>query len=163
MKNWPIIALLALVLLGGCATRNASAMADDKRVYVVRHLHKALGDDPPLSPEGTAAAQRLADVLADRGIAAIYATPTRRAMATAQPLARRMGLAITPYDPRDPEALAAIVAASAQSVMVVGHSNTVPDLIARFGGRPVPTMTEEDYGEVFVIQPGGMVREFTLD
>lgn len=126
-------------------------------------MQKAEGADPSLSAEGAANAERLAKALADKGIAAIFATPTRRAMETAAPTARRTGVEITPYDPRDPQSLAAAVYAARGAVLVVGHSNTVPDLVARFGGRTPPApLTEQDYGTVFVVDAEGGVETFEV-
>jgi broad specificity phosphatase PhoE len=127
-----------------------AALAADT-VFVMRHLQKADGADPPLSAEGSATARAVADMLAKSGIKAIFATPTRRAMETAQPLAARIGLTVKPYDPSKPDALAAAVAAMPGAVLVVGHSNTVPDLVARFGGKQPVTLGEQDYGTIFVV------------
>ena len=160
--------VLAAVLAGaisvaGCATANAAPAAAEekvaapKQVFVIRHLQKQEGDDPSLTDEGAAGARRLADMLVDKEIVAIFATPTRRAMETAAPLASRLGLAVTPYDPMNPQALAAAVAAVAGPVLVVGHSNTVHDLVGLFGGTPPAPLTEEDYGTLFVVGAEGEV------
>ena len=90
-------------------------------------------------------------MLAKSGIKAIFATPTRRAMQTAEPLAAKLGMKVTSYDPANPQALVAAVGAISGAVLVVGHSNTVPDLVARFGGRQPVSLTEQDYGTVFVV------------
>jgi hypothetical protein len=37
------------------------------------------------------------------------------------------------------------------AVLIVGHSNTVPDLVARVGGKEAIALTEQDYGTVFVV------------
>ena len=102
-------------------------------------------------------------MLADKGISAIYATPTRRAMETAAPLSKKTGVAISEYDAKNPETLVASVAENDGAVLVVGHSNTVPDLVVRFGGRSQPQMTDQDYGTVFLIDAAGDVHEFILD
>lgn len=155
--------LLAALALGACATvqpgagQGAAAAAAHKEVFVIRHLQKGAGDDPPLTAEGAANAERLADLLQDRTIAAIFATRTRRAIETAAPLASRLGIAVTPYDPTNPEALAAAVAAAPGPVLVVGHSNTVPELVARFGGTPPRPLSEQDYGTLFIVEPDGDV------
>lgn len=143
--------LAVLAVLGAIAATQPAAAADT--VYVLRHLEKAEGADPPLSPEGAANAQILADRFAKSGIKAIFATATKRAMQTAEPLAKRLGIPITTYDPRDPAALVRAVGAVEGAVLIVGHSNTVPDIVARFDGTPVP-ITEQDYGTVFVVKPG---------
>ena len=160
--------LLAMLMLGACVTLPPAsapeAQAADNSVYVTRHMEKADGDDPPLSADGAAAAERLADALANKGISAIFATPTRRAMETAAPLARRTGVQIIAYDPRNPQSLLTAAAASPGAVLVVGHSNTVHELVARLGGRNPPApLSEEDYGAVFVINSAGEVEVFDID
>jgi len=128
------------------------ALAADK-IYVMRHLQKAEGTDPPLSAEGAANAQLLAGLLAKSGIKAIFATPTKRAMETGDPLAKALKISITSYDPRNPDELVKAVDALKGSVLIVGHSNTVPVIVTRFGGTAVP-LTDQDYGTVFVVTPG---------
>jgi broad specificity phosphatase PhoE len=139
--------LIALLL---AVTAPQAALAADP-VFVMRHLQKAEGADPPLSARGVANARAVADLLAKSGIKAIFATPTRRAMETAQPLAARLGLTVRPYDASKPEALVAAAGKVDGAVLVVGHSNTVPDLVARFGGKQAIALGEQDYGTVFVV------------
>src|SRR4029079_12424606 len=93
-------------------------------VYVVRHLQKAEGADPPLSTGGAANAQLLAQRLANSGIKAIFATPTRRAMETAEPLAKALGLHVTSYDPRDPAAMIEAAYAITSAASRLGTSKT---------------------------------------
>ena len=170
MKILRGLTLLAAIVVAACSapaavdsTGAGSDASTEKTIFVIRHLQKEQGDDPALSSQGAAAAQVLARLLMDKDIQAAFATPTRRAMETARPLAERIGVAVTQYDARHPEALVAAVAEIDGSVLVVGHSNTVPDLVARFGGSPVPQLTEEDYGTVFVIDSAGQVRELQVE
>ncbi|HET7604831.1 MAG TPA: phosphoglycerate mutase family protein [Sphingomicrobium sp.] len=156
--------LLTIVaaLLAAAASASPALAADT--VFVMRHLQKGDGADPSLSAEGAANAKAVAGMLERSGIKAIFATPTRRAIETAQPLAAKLGIAITPYDPRNPDALAKTVGAMPGAVLVVGHSNTVPDLVARFGGKQAVTLTEQDYGTVFVVTPGqGTLSEIKIE
>jgi len=141
---------LFLVALLVAAIPSQAVLAADT-IFVMRHLQKAEGNDPPLSPEGAANAKALADLLARSGIKAIFATPTRRDIETAAPLAARLGIKVTSYDAANPGALVSAVAAIPGSVLVVGHSNTVPDLVARFGGKQPVTLTEQDYGTLFAV------------
>lgn len=169
MRHLLAMALLTPLALGACVELDppspgtSAAVVEARTVFVTRHLQKAQGDDPSLSDEGAAGAERLADLLAGESIAAIFATPTRRAMETAAPLAQRMGVVITHYDPRHPQALVAAIASANGSVLVVGHSNTVHDLIDRLGGEPPPPLTEQDYGTVFTIDPTGATSGRELD
>ena len=153
---------LSFALVAAFALSGAPAAAADT-VYVVRHMQKAAGDDPALTAEGAAGAQWIADVLAAKGVTAVFATPTRRAEETAAPLAKRLGIDVTHYDPRNPAALAAEIASVKGAALVVGHSNTVPDLVATFGGARPASMSEQDYGTIFVVNAGSSdVQEIEL-
>lgn len=168
MRSWLWIVLLAALAVGACAEPpgplaiRSATVADRGTIFVVRHLHKAQGDDPSLNSQGAEAARRLAEMLAEKGIAAIFATPTRRAMETAGPLAERLGVSVTPYDPRQPQALVAAADKVGGSLLIVGHSNTVHDLIGRFGATPPPPLEEQDYGTVFAIGPEGRLETFEI-
>lgn len=171
MRKFLGVAAAALALAGCSAApanmASASAIeatpaAAQKTIFVIRHLQKGEGADPSLTAVGAANAQRLAEMLQDKKVVAIFATPTRRAMETAAPLAQRLAIAVTPYDPRNPQALAAAVAAAPGPVLVVGHSNTVPDLVATFGGSRPAALTEEDYGTLFIVEADGEVSEMEV-
>jgi len=153
-----ITAFLSVLLMLGAVPASAA-----DTVYVMRHLQKAPGDDPPLTEEGRLLADMVAAMLGfdDFGIKAVFATKTRRAMQTAEPLARFVKVRVTPYDPRNVPALVAAVKAVPGNVLIVGHSNTVPDLVAAFGGiKPAP-IAETEYGTIYqVTLATGRVREF---
>lgn len=152
--------LLALAFLPACTPATAPAassasiepVTEVPTIYVTRHMRKDAGDDPSLSVAGAAEAVRLAELLEGRGIAAIFVTPTRRSSETAAPLAKATGAPIETYDPRDNEALARRVAAIPGSLLIVGHSNTVPAIVAAVGGTAPSPMTEEDYGRLFAVE-----------
>ena len=152
--------LSVLVLL---ATLVPSAV-EAAPVYVIRHLERGTGDDPPLTERGAARAGQLADVLAGANIRGVFATATKRAQETGAPLAKRLGIAVTTYNPRDVDALAAAVRAAGGPVLIVGHSNTVADLVARFGGDKPAPLGEQDYGSLFVVHDGtGQVNRIELN
>ena len=124
-------------------------------VYVIRHLERAPGDaDPSLSEKGAARAEQLAAVLAGANIKGVFATATKRAQETGAPLARGLGLTVTTYNPRDIDALAAAVDSAGGPVLIVGHSNTVATLVAKFGGEKPAELGEQDYGTLFVVHSG---------
>jgi 2,3-bisphosphoglycerate-dependent phosphoglycerate mutase len=64
--------------------------------YLVRHAHADWTPDEhrPLSARGSADANRVADILQQHPIGAIYASPFRRARQTVQPLAARLGMPV---------------------------------------------------------------------
>jgi phosphohistidine phosphatase SixA len=150
-----LLFVMAALLLAGCAT--AEPEGGKPAIYVMRHLHKADGQDPGLSEIGQRCAAALAEQLAGRGLAAIYVSTTRRARETAAPLAARLGLSASDYDPQDTPALAARVRAETASALIVGHSNTVPDIVAALGGARPADLTDESYGDIWRVGRDGTV------
>lgn len=128
-------------------------------IVLVRHAEKQLGtiEDPPLTQEGDERAQRLAGLFGDRSpvgaIDAVYATKTRRAQATAAPLAARLGLQVIAADD-PPAALARRVRHDQHGgvALVVGHSNTVPQIVAALTARrDIPAIPDDDFGTIYVV------------
>ena len=127
-------------------------------VIVVRHMEKAVenSDDPGLSAQGQRRAERVAELLAAAGIDAVFATQYRRTVETATPLAERLSLPLHVYDARDTGALVGAINDTyrAGTVVVVGHSNTVPEIVEALSGRDVGAIAEDRYGDVyFVVRP----------
>jgi broad specificity phosphatase PhoE len=137
------------------------ALAEPSAIYLVRHGEKAaVGQDPELTAQGQARAQAIATILARTGITGIYSTPTQRTRQTAQPLAQRIGLEVQLYDPRAPKALVEKLKALSGPVLVVGHSNTLPELVRLFGGAPGADIGDDEYDRLYQLTPaaGGTVR-----
>jgi phosphohistidine phosphatase SixA len=156
----PLAALL-LLAAASCATTGEEPAAPGW--YVMRHLQKAEGQDPALSAEGTRNAGRLASWFAEDRPTAIYVSTTRRARETAAPLAARLGLTAKEYDPRDTPGLVARVRAETGSVLIVGHSNTVPEIVAQLGGARPADLGESDYGDIFRVRRDGSVERLRLE
>ncbi len=153
---------LALVLLSGgaCAPTLARPTPSNTTVIVVRHAERASESDPdsPLSPAGEARAVALAAALADAGIGTLFATQYRRTRDTALPLAERLGLPVRVEETGgSAEESAAALARKIRSehagetVLVVGHSNTVPPIVRALGGAEVGPLSSGDYDNLFVV------------
>lgn len=131
-------------------------------IIFVRHAEKALEppDDPGLSAAGKRRVAELTRQLVDAdvvaGIDAIYSTPYRRTLETVQPLAEALDLPINRYDP-DTEEYEAVLDTilkdhKGKIVLVVGHSNTIPGLIAELGAsKKVPPIAENEYDNIYII------------
>jgi broad specificity phosphatase PhoE len=148
-----MIAALLLAALAACAAVVPEPAGPGW--YAMRHLQKADGPDPGLSGEGRAGAERLAGWFGDEPPAAVYVSTTRRARETAAPLAARLGLTPKEYDPSDTPGLIARVRAEAGPVLIVGHSNTVPEIVERLGGTRPADLGEGDYGDVWLVWRDG--------
>lgn len=142
------IAAALLILVAACAT-TPRADTPHPNYYVTRHLQKAGGQDPGLTEEGKANAVRLADLLAGDPPSVIYVSTTRRAAETAAPLAARLGLVPKTYNPSDTPGLIAAVTTETGSVLIVGHSNTVPEIVERLGGARPADLADDAYGDVW--------------
>ncbi len=156
----PLAALL-LFAAAGCATTAPEPAAPSW--YVMRHLQKADGRDPALSEEGARNAERVASRFGDDRPAAIYVSTTRRARETAAPLAARLGLTVKEYDLSDTPGLVARARAEPGTVLIVGHSNTVPEIVAQLGGARPADLAETDFGDIFRVRRDGTVERMRLE
>lgn len=136
--------------------------AAGKHVYVMRHLQPRDGTDPGLGTGGAQQAIALATQLQAAGIKAIYVTNTNRSRETAAPLAGRLGLIPVVYDPGQPDALVAALAAQGGNALVVGHRNTVADIVARLGASPIGPIGPSDFGSIWRVEGKSAARRFDV-
>lgn len=131
-------------------------LGETTSVIVLRHAEKALSsdDDPVLSEAGQQRALRLAEMLGDQKIDAIYASDTRRAQLTAAPLAARLGVPVTVRAGRDVDGLLADIGERhvGGRVVVVGHSNTVPALIDQLTrGAASISIADDEFDGMYIV------------
>ncbi len=129
-------------------------------IIFVRHAEKTAmpAGDPSLSYAGRQRVAELTRQLADAdviaGIDAIYVTPYRRTQETARPIADQLNLPINVYDAEDTEIVLETIlkAHKGKIILVVGHSNTIPVLIANLGAsKRVPEIAADEYDNIYVI------------
>lgn len=159
--------ILALMFLAVSAATAEPAAHQITTVILVRHAEKAaataMSSDVPLSDAGTARAKELARVLAGTPIDAIYTTQYQRTKQTAAPLAAERHL-----EPivADPAAMANVIRTkhAGQTVVVVGHSNTTPEVIRALGVALPPTIGDNEYDDLFIVTlaPGAAPKLVTL-
>ncbi len=133
--------------------------ADSTTVILIRHAEKELGSiaDPPLSAAGEERAQLLARMFgttsAPGRVEVIYVTPTLRSRMTAAPLAARLGL--TPLVASDAEPRAFVRRLlhdhGGARVLVIGHADTLPDIVRLLSGQAVPPLGDQEYGTVYIV------------
>ena len=156
MRNLWIVLIFAL---GSCSAN---------RYYIVRHAEKAvvtkdsvgmMANNPPLSEPGKVRAFVLRDELKDAHIKAIYSTNTIRTATTAQPLSELTGVPVIFYNPsRDSaDAFTQKLKASKGNVLIVGHSNTVDDIVNRLTGRTdIPAdLPDSEYDNLYIVTKKG--------
>jgi broad specificity phosphatase PhoE len=155
----------ALAVLAASLLVARPGAAADQVIFLVRHAeradapaapsttasHSMLGDDPPLSPAGEQRAARLAAMLAGSNVKQIFTSEFKRTRQTAAPLAAKLKLTPVMAAAKDPDPLVAAIRKAPGNVLVVGHANTVPDLIRKLGVTETVTIGDNDYDNLFLV------------
>lgn len=125
--------------------------------YIVRHAEKAVVDstvklsDVPLSEQGAKRAGQLKTKLENKNVKYIFSTNTVRTKATAEPLSITINVPIQIYNGTDTGFVQKLKHLN-ENVLVVGHSNTVDDLVNGLLGKPVlKDLTESQFGDLFIV------------
>ena len=152
MRNWrperlsllTIAILISAIALIPRQTVPAQEDSSVTTIFLVRHAEKVQDGsaDPELTAEGHERAATLADMLEDAGITAIHSTDYQRTRDTVVPLAERLELPVTVYDPRNLVVKAELLKRLPGRHVVSGHSNTTPELVRLLGGEPGPPFVE---------------------
>lgn len=127
-----------------------------RAVFVVRHADRLDdSEDSPLSAAGKERAQRLAAMLKDVGITAIYTSQFQRTMQTAEPLARALKISPVSLPTADQEGLIKRIRAEHRQdvVLIVGHQNSVPASLKLLGHSEDVTIASTDYSNLFIVIP----------
>lgn len=142
--------VLAIVVSG--LFYSVQSMAD-ATYYLVRHGEKQIDgtDDPELTPRGELRAKYLAQQLAKANITKIYSSDYKRTLSTAKPLADLLGLTVESYDPRDLEKFSTTLLGEVGQILIVGHSNTTPNLVALLSGSEVDPIDDAEYENLYQI------------
>ena len=157
--------LVWLLVLGAIALVGATFLhwrsATSTTIVLVRHAEKELGaiSDAPLSPEGETRAARLAQMFGDASafgrVQKIYVTNTRRTQQTANGVAQRVAVEPIVVEAKTSSAdLARQVLRENRGgrALVVGHSNTVPEIVASLThSDSVPPIGDEEFDTMYVV------------
>ena len=155
--------LVRVALVGLVSLLLAQAASAQQTVFVVRHgeradgggnmsaSHAGIPNDPPLSDAGRVRAARLAAMLRSSGITKVFTTEYARTRQTAEPLATAQHLKPVMAPAKDVDALVGAIRATKGAILVVGHSNTIPELLKKLGVREEVTIDEQEYDALFVV------------
>jgi phosphohistidine phosphatase SixA len=141
----------------------ATPLAAQPTIFLVRHAERAdstpgmsptMAADPDLSDAGRARADSLAAALKDANITAIYVTEFKRTQQTAAPLAKALGLTVKIVTSKNTPELIKQLVASKGNVLVVGHSNSVPDVIKGLGVTAPVAIGDDEFDNMFLVSRG---------
>ena len=133
-------------------------------IFIVRHAEKASsGDkDPDLSVQGQKRADALAHILQDSQITSVFVTEFKRTQRTAAPTATAAHVTPIVLPANDIGALVEKLHALKGNALVVGHGNTIPDLLKTLGVATPISIPDDDYTEIFVVFVGDTPQLFRL-
>jgi len=154
---------LLIVILGACL------LSCSRTVYVVRHAEKStssdntskmMENDPPLSDAGKVRALVLKNELTSKHITHIYSTRTVRTMSTVEPLSQAIKINVELYS--DLDSLVTTIRSAKGNVLVVGHSNTVDDIVNKMCGQVkiATDLKDGEYDNLFIVKIKGKKAVF---
>lgn len=151
--------LLILLLAFGFVSCSRQQQQGSTVVLIVRHAEKASdADDSLLTEAGERRAQALVRVAENAGVRAIYTSQFKRSHDTAKPLSDRLGVSVTemPVNLQTPGDYGKLLAKdiiekySGQTVLVIGHGNTIAATIEGLTGQAAPA-GDVGYGDLFMV------------
>ena len=156
MKHLALVFSIPLLLVIGA---NAAPV-----VFIVRHAEKANfgGKDPELSVQGRKRAEALANILKDSQITAVFVTEFKRTQETAAPTARAAHVSPTVIPANNIGVLVEKLRTLNGNALVVGHGNTIPDLLRALGIATPVSIPEDDYAEIFAVVRGDALQLLRL-
>ena len=154
MRTYILICVLACSL-ASCAATPGSDNA--YTLYLVRHAEKMSNGsrDPLLTNSGIRRAQHLTDWFKDKDIEAIWSSDFNRTRGTAEPMLSQSGLELKIYDPGKLVSLSENLLKNQHNAIVVGHSNTTPELARLLCLCVIDDMDDSEYDRLIVISISG--------
>lgn len=153
--------LLSLVIVFSVSCGKAQSETKNKKenttkttYYFMRHAEKNVkgGNNPKLTKEGHQRSKRLANYFKNKKLNAVYSTKFNRTINTAKPTANTQGLKIIIYNPAKLDYDAFINDTKGKTVLVVGHSNTIPGFVNKvIGENKYKEIDERKYSNLYIV------------
>jgi broad specificity phosphatase PhoE len=153
-----VLILLLLLPLGHSVHAQSINFGNNARIYLVRHAEKLTGQDPLLTENGNKRAGDLMRVLKDKPIRHIYVTEYRRTQNTGDSLRLQQGIDTVHYgsDTSCVDLFQKILANADTkgSILIIGHSNTIPTIIRKLGivNYPLDDIPSPAFDNLFIIR-----------
>ena len=152
-----ISTLTAFFLIASHAIGQGGDFDKKTIIYLVRHAEKETGKDPVLNEKGMQRSGDLMRLMLDKHVSRIYVTQYRRTQITADSLSKRMRIDTVHYtaDTTGNDLVSKINEKKdwGKTILVVGHSNTIPALIRKLGVEYyiVKELPETEFDNLFMI------------
>ena len=146
---------LLIFLLFCCFSEEAftSDANDSYTIYLLRHAEKVQDGsrDPELTVIGRQRSTALADWFIDKDIEVIWSSDYKRTRDTATPILAKLKLELALYDPSDLPDLIIKLVTLQHNAMVIGHSNTTPQLARLLCDCEIEDMDDSEHDRLIVI------------
>ena len=122
--------------------------------FIIRHSEKDTtgGSNADLNPIGRGRAEALRMMLKKVKINGVFSTDKPRTRNTAAPTAKRKHLPVEIYDPKKQKELLSGLVDKKGKFLIVGHSNTVHQLVNILAGNEVEKeFSESDYTRFYIV------------
>ncbi|MFT3908576.1 MAG: histidine phosphatase family protein [Ferruginibacter sp.] len=153
-----IVLLIVLFSAKNWVMAQENTFPDNTNIYLVRHAEKEAGRDPQLTEVGKKRAGDLVRTLKDKKISRIYVTNYRRSWMTADSLRLQLGIDTVVYIP-DTTGVGLLTKIKenndfGKTILVVGHTNTIPHLIRVLGVDDYMTndIPDEEFDNLYLVQ-----------
>ena len=144
-----MVKILTLILVSTLLCPRSYA-TEDFTLYFVRHAEKKPNNkNPTLTLCGSERANQLARLLGTTNIKSIYSTNYQRTMSTAAPLSKKTNLAIKSYSPKHLNKLSLQLINRHETALIVGHSNTTPQLVRLLTNEKIEDIAEDEYQIIY--------------
>ena len=144
-------AIMRIKFLSICLLLMLISTSDAATFYLLRHAEKQTGDNPELTVQGQKRAGRVAKLLSLSDIQAVYSTDYQRTRQTAEPIAQVKNLPVQLYNPKSLKQFAQKLIDLNENAIIVGHSNTTPELVNLLSGQTVPAMDEGTFNLIYQV------------
>lgn len=140
------------------------SFAQTTTIYFIRHAEKAdKSSDPVLSEAGTQRANHWNDVFSAVNFDAVYSTNYNRTQQTAAPTAKKNKVIVKLYDPKTIDIEKIKKEHLGQTILIVGHSNTTPDLVNKLIRQNVyETIEETTFGNLYIVTINETIVNYQL-
>ncbi|MET2984141.1 SixA phosphatase family protein [Aureibaculum conchae] len=160
---------LFAILLFSLTFTAFSQQKEKTTYYLIRHAEKERVDktdkNPELNKKGKARAKKWSRIFDELKIDAIYSTDYNRTLQTAAPTAKSKKLEVKKYHPINIDMDSFLKETKGKSVLIVGHSNTVPSFANKLiGNGKYLNIDDTDNDNLYLVTiEGDLIEHVVID
>jgi len=142
----------------------AFAQTKTTTIYFIRHAEKVDNSkDPDLSESGIIRTNHWNEVFSSIRFDAVYSTNFKRTLQTAAPIAKKNSTEIKIYDPKTIDIEKMKKENLGQTILIVGHSNTTPDLVNKLINQTIFSAIEDTtFGNLYIVTVNDTIVNYQL-